>query len=67
MPMRGCGNHEESLKLLQKADPDVVKHLRRLLGVKTKAGYSTSSVSAAEVKTAQGAHLALLDAARATI
>ena len=36
------------------------------LAVKTKAGYSTNSVSAAEVKSAQMAHLALLDIARAT-
>ncbi|MFB2583347.1 hypothetical protein [Herbiconiux liukaitaii] len=60
------GNHEEALKLLEKADRDAVKHLRRLLAVKTKAGYSTNSVSAAEVKSAQAAHLALLEAARAT-
>ncbi|MCS5713641.1 hypothetical protein NVV95_03615 [Herbiconiux sp. CPCC 205716] len=60
------GNHEESLKLLEKGDREAVKHLRRLLAVKTKAGYSTNSVSAADVRSASAAHLALLELARAT-
>lgn len=59
------GAHDEGVRLLETADASAAKHLARLLGMKTKAGYSTSSVSAADVATARRAHLALLEAARA--
>ncbi|GAA2229225.1 hypothetical protein N1031_06190 [Herbiconiux moechotypicola] len=58
------GNHEESIGLLERADPSAAKHLRRLLGLKTKAGYAAASVSAADVRLAYTAHLALVERAQ---
>lgn len=60
------GAHDEALKLLSQADKTAATNLQRLLSVKTKAGYSTRSVSAADVALARRAHLALLEAANAT-
>lgn len=57
------GNHDESIKLLQKADPDAAKHLTRLLGIKTKAGYTHRPVSADDVAIAVRAYRALLERA----
>lgn len=59
------GAHEEAVRLLGTTDVAAAKNLSRLLGVKTKAGYSTSPVSAADVSMARRSHLALLEAARA--
>lgn len=57
------GNHDQAVQLLAKADKKASSHLRRLLGLKTKAGYSHTPASAADVKTALTAHRALLDIA----
>jgi hypothetical protein len=59
------GSHDESAALLKKADPDAAKHLVRLLGVKTKAGYTHRPVSRDDVATALRASRALLAAAAA--
>lgn len=59
------GNHDEALKLLGQVDKAAASNLQRLLALKTKAGYSTRPVSAADVSQARRAHLALLEAANA--
>lgn len=60
------GAHDEAVALLGKADKGLAKHLVRLLGLKTKAGYSTNHVSGADVEAARRAHLSLLAAADST-
>lgn len=59
------GNHDEAVRLLEKADKSAANHLRRLLALKTKAGYTHTPASAADVKAATSSHRALLDLARA--
>jgi hypothetical protein len=49
---------------LRKADQDAAKHLGVLLGLKTKSGYSHTSVTADEVKRAGRAAEALVELAR---
>ena len=57
------GAHDEAVSLLSRADRSLGKHLIRLLALKTKAGYSTSHVSRADIEAARRAHLALLEVA----
>jgi len=59
-------NHNEAITLLAKADKDASKHLGVLLGLKTKSGYSHTSVTAEEVKRAGRAAEALVERARRT-
>lgn len=56
-------DHGSALRLLGQASPDAVKHLRALLGVKTKAGYTSVPVSGTERRRAGRAAEALLAAA----
>jgi len=57
-------NHDEAIGLLAKADKDVVKHLRTLLNLKTKAGYSHTRATPDEFKRAGRAAEALVEKAR---
>jgi hypothetical protein len=59
-------NHNEAIGLLAKADKDASRHLGVLLGLKTKSGYSHTSVTAEEVKRAGRAAEALVERARRT-
>ena len=64
----GSDNHEEAVSLLRKVrQPDgaqLAKHLTRLLGMKTKAGYAHRPVTAKERIQAERAASELVDAAR---
>ncbi len=53
-------SHSDAIGLLRKADPDAAKHLGRLLGLKTKAGYTHRPVSGADVRAADRGYKALL-------
>jgi len=57
-------NHSEAAAHLAKADRDSVKHLRTLLGMKTKSGYSHTPATTDECKRAGRAAEALLETAR---
>lgn len=57
-------NHADAVAVLQRANPSSAKHLRTLLGVKTKAGYSHASASAVEAKKAARAANQLVEDAR---
>lgn len=57
-------HHSEAIDLLAKADKDVAKHLRTLLNLKTKAGYSHTPATADEFKRAGRAAEALVEKAR---
>ena len=57
-------NHAEAVDLLRSADREPAQHLRTLLGMKTKAGYSHLVASNDDVKRAGRAAEALLEAAR---
>jgi hypothetical protein len=57
-------NHGEAVELLGKADKDSAKHLRTLLGMKTKAGYGYATATADDCKRAGRAAEALLETAR---
>ncbi|OBY30914.1 hypothetical protein [Mycolicibacter kumamotonensis] len=59
-------NHNEAAALLKQADPTVEKHLRTLLGVKTKAAYTHLTPTTDERKKAKRAAEALAEAARRT-
>lgn len=61
------GNHDEATRLLKSVDKGASVHLRRLLSIKTKAGYSPSPASAHDVQIAHRSHLALLETARAAM
>ncbi|MBX9472343.1 hypothetical protein [Microcella sp.] len=61
------GNHGEAVQLLKRAHPAASTSLQRLLAIKTKAGYSPTPASAADVQTALRAHEAILQAARASM
>jgi hypothetical protein len=57
-------NHHEAVTLLGKADSTSAKHLRVLLGLKTKVGYSHTAATAADAKRAGRAAEALVESAR---
>jgi hypothetical protein len=57
-------DHAEAVALLSKADSGSAKHLRVLLGMKTKAGYSHAGTTSANAKRAVRAAEALVEAAR---
>ena len=56
-------DHAAAAALLDQADAGLGKELRRLLGLKTKAGYSSAPSSAADQKVAGRASPRLVDAA----
>lgn len=58
-------DHGEAVALLAKVDADASKHLRRLLGLKTKAGYSAVSTSITDARTAARSAAHLVGAAEA--
>lgn len=53
-------NHQDALALLSVADPDRAKHLRALLGMKTRAGYSHEALALPDLKKAKRAMEGLL-------
>lgn len=57
-------DHNEAVTLLSQADGESAKHLRVLLGMKTKAGYSHTGISAADARRAGRAADALVETAR---
>ncbi len=57
-------DHTEAVALLSKADSGSAKHLRVLLGMKTKAGYSHARATNADAKRAVRAAEALIETAR---
>jgi hypothetical protein len=57
-------DHSEAVALLGKADSGSAKHLRVLLGMKTRAEYSHASVTASDTKRAIRAAEALVETAR---
>ncbi len=57
-------SHHDAVTLLEKADRDAAKHLRTLLGMKTRAGYSHTPVSSQEALRAERAMNALVDLAQ---
>jgi hypothetical protein len=56
-------DHGSAVALLERAGPDLAKHLRVLLGLKTKAGYTAIPVSGSDHIRAGRAARALVDAA----
>lgn len=57
-------DHREAVALLKQVDKDAAKHLETLLTLKTKAAYTSSAVSAADVKRAERAAASLVETAR---
>jgi hypothetical protein len=57
-------DHTEAVAMLSKADRGSGKHLRVLLGMKTKAGYSHAGATIADARRAVRAAEALLETAR---
>ncbi|EMD23315.1 hypothetical protein [Amycolatopsis azurea] len=57
-------NHDEAISLLTQADRECAKHLRTLLKLKTKAGYSHTPATADEFKRAGRAAQTLVETAR---
>lgn len=57
-------DHNEAVALLSQAHSESAKHLRVLLGMKTKADYSHTGISAADAKRAGRAADALVETAR---
>lgn len=57
-------DHTAAVALLSKADSGSAKHLRALLSMKTKAGYTHASATAADAKRAVRAAEALVETAR---
>jgi hypothetical protein len=57
-------DHNEAVTLLSQADSESAKHLRVLLGMKTKAAYSHTGVSAGDAKRAGRAAETLVETAR---
>jgi hypothetical protein len=57
-------SHDEATTLLASADKDAAKHLSTLLRLKTKAGYGHTPATRDEVKKANRAANALVEAAR---
>ena len=60
-------NHNDAAALLGKADPELAKHLRVLLRMKTAAGYSSTPMSATDLRRAERAMDALVRSARTPI
>jgi len=60
-------NHQQAQALLERADRAAKKHLTTLLSLKTTAGYSEQSVTAADLKRAERAMEALIKAMDATL
>lgn len=60
-------NHNEAATLLGTAEKGMEKHLRLLLSLKTKVGYTHTPTSSDDVKRAARAAEALIDAARRAI
>lgn len=58
-------NHSAAADVLARADDELAEQLRRLLRIKTKAGYSGAPASADDEKVANRAATRLLAAARA--
>ena len=58
--------HQEAVALLTKADRTIAKHLKVLLDMKTRSGYSAVPTSKTDQKRAGRAAAALLGAARST-
>lgn len=56
-------DHGSAVELLEQANPDVAKHLRSLLAMKTKAGYTAIPVSGSERTRAGRAAHSLVEAA----
>lgn len=57
-------NHNAAVAVLAEVDKELAEQLRRLLRLKTKAGYSGAPTSADDVKVAERAADRLLQAAR---
>lgn len=57
-------NHNAAVAVLAEVDKELAEHLRRLLRLKTKAGYSGAPASADDAKVAGRAAERLLQAAR---
>ena len=57
-------DHSEAIALLAAANKDSAKHLRTLLSMKTKAGYSHTAATDDECKRAGRAAAALVETAR---
>ncbi|HEY7147020.1 MAG TPA: hypothetical protein VH637_22470 [Streptosporangiaceae bacterium] len=57
-------DHNEAVRLLHQADSGSARHLRVLLGMKTKAGYSHARSTAADAKRAGRVAEALVESAR---
>lgn len=57
-------SHSDAVELLKAADIDASRHLRALLGLKTKSGYSHTPVTTAEARRAGRAATALVEKAR---
>ena len=57
-------DHNEAVVLLSQASSESAKHLRVLLGMKTKAAYSHAPMSAADARRAGRAAEALVEKAR---
>jgi len=57
-------SHDGAIALLTKVDKDIAKELGKLLRLKTKAGYTHTSVTADEFKRAGRAAEALVERAR---
>lgn len=56
-------NHQGAVSLLAQVDKDAARHLKRLLDMKTRAGYGASPASTTEQRRAGRAASALLRAA----
>lgn len=57
-------SHNEAIALLENAEPDVAKHLRTLLNLKSKVAYSHRPVTTDDHKKASRAASNLVEAAR---
>jgi hypothetical protein len=57
-------DHNEAVTLLSQANSESAKHLRVLLGMKTKAAYSHTGISAADARREGRAAEALVETAR---
>lgn len=57
-------DHNEAVTLLSQANSESAKHLRVLLGMKTKAAYSHTGISTADAKRAGRAAEVLVETAR---
>lgn len=57
-------NHNEAVSLLESAEPGVGKHLRTLLGLKSKAAYTHQPISKDDRKRAARAAEKLVESAR---